>query len=221
MPNPAEQPPRYPPPGAPQESPTRPFPAAGPAGPYRQEYVADPRPAQEAYWSLQSLRTALTIVGLIAIIAVGIAVWALIRANHNRNVASRGSAPSSAILALDNRMNRLETQLRSLSSSRGSHGASTQSLTAHVNALQQAQSRLAKQIANGGSKTASTQQVSQLESKESAMSAKVSQLSGKEAALSAQVSGLQGRVAYLNGQVKYLKGQSSSQTSTTGTSTTP
>ncbi len=212
---PPEQPPVYPPPGTPVDQPTAPLDpvAARPApGPYREAYVADPRPAA---WRLEGLRTALTIVGLVALAAVGLAVWALIRSDHNQRAAS-GAANTAAVVALSRRVDNLEATLSSIRSAGGTHGATAQSLAARIAALQQSEKQLTSQVNHAPNSA----RVSQLTSKYSALSAKVSQWVGKEAALSGQVSQLQGRVAQLAGQVAQLKAQSNSQTSTVGTTTT-
>lgn len=216
---PPEQPPASPPPANPADPATEPLnPVAQrqARGPYRAEpYVADPRPAEAAFWRLEGLRTALTIVGLIAVIAVGLAVWALLRSEHN-NRRVTGGAPGT-IAALTTRVDRLQATVRSLRSSGGTRATTPQSLAAQVSALQQTEKQLSTRIGHAGNGA----QVTQLASKESALSAKVSQLTGKEAALSGQVSQLQGRVASLAGQVAQAKAQTTTQTITTGTSTTP
>ena len=170
-----------------------------PRPPYQTDpYAADPRAVAATYGSLESLRTALTVVGLIAIIAAGLAVWALLRPHHGRTIIHQAPANTAAIATLTARVNHLDATVRSLRSSGGTQGANTQSLA-----------------------TRNAAQVSQLASKEAALSAKVSQLTGKEAALSGQVSQLQGRVASLSGQVSQIKAQTTSRTTTTGTSTGP
>jgi chromosome segregation ATPase len=185
------------------------------AGAYRTDpYPADPRPA---YWRLEGLRTALTIVGLIALIAVGLAVWALIRSDHNRRATNGAPANAAAMVALTSRVDRLEASVRSLSSSKATRPGNTGSLGARVAALQQGEQRLTSQLSHA----ANPAQVSQLAGKEAALSGKVSQLTGKEAALSGQVSQLQGRVAQLAGQISQLNRQTPSQTTSTGTSTIP
>lgn len=230
---PPEQPPVYPPPGPVVEQPTAPLDpaAARPApGAYRADpYVADPyaEDPRRAAWRLEGLRTALTIVGLIALIAAGLAVWALIRSDHNRRVVNQAPANTAALVGLTNRVDRLQSSIRSLSTAGGTKSATTQSLAARIAALQQSQQRLSSQVSHTASQVShagNTAQLSQLVSKEAALSAKVSQWVGKEAALSGQVSQLQGRVAQLAGQVAQLKGQTngqtSTQTTTTGTFTT-
>lgn len=216
---PPERPPVYPPPGAPVDQPTAPLdPVADRGVPhaYRTDpYAAD---ARQTFWRLESLRTALTVVGLLALIAIGLAVWALIRANHNNGRTSSGvPANTAAVIALNRRVSNLEASMRTLRTSGGTHLATAQSLAARIAALQQSEKQLASQVGHGGSSA----QVSQLANKYSALSAKVSQWVGKEAALSGKVSGLQGRVSQLAGQVSQLKAQSSGQTTTTGTSTGP
>ena len=225
-----EQPAAYPPPGGPVDQPTAPLdPAADPGA--RVAYRTDPRYAEPRYvedprraaWRLEGLRTGLTIVGLVALIAIGLSVWALLRPDHNdrRTV----SAAPAAIVALTHRVDRLQSGIHSLNSSGGSGAGATagtvRSLSTRVAGLEQTQKRLSSQVskAASGSGSANSPQVSQLASKESSLSAKVSQLVGKEAQLSGQVSGLQARVAQLKGQVSQLQSQSSSQTNTTGTST--
>jgi outer membrane murein-binding lipoprotein Lpp len=185
---------------------------------YRDEpYAADPRPA---YWRLEGFRAALTVVGLIALIAAGLAVWALIRADHNRSVVVRGASVTPAgMVALTRRVDNLGATVRSLRSLGGSHVANAQSLAARIASLQQSENQLASQVKHAGSSGANPAQVSQLASKEAALSGKVSQWVGKEAALTGQVSQLQGRVAQLAGQVAQLKGQSANQNNSTGTGT--
>lgn len=225
MSNPPEQPPVYPPPGNPDAQPTAPLdPVPGryppPAYPPAETYV-DPRPAA---YHLEGLRTGLTIVGLLALIAIGLAVWALARPDHHRTVITRGPANSAAVAALNTRVNNLERTLHGLSASGGSKTAGTQALAAKLATLQQAQSQLAAQVKQSSTQakhsSANPAQVSQLASKEAALSAKVSQLVGKEAALSGQVSGLQGRVSSLAGKVGQLQARSGQSTTTTTIPTT-
>lgn len=214
-----EQPPVYPAPTGVVDQPTAPLdPVAerGVSGAYATDlYAAD---ARQTFWRLESLRTALTVVGLLALIAIGLAVWALVKANHNNGRTLSGvPANTAAVVALNRRVNNLEATMRTLRTTGGTHLATAQSLAARIAALQQSEKQLASQVGHGGSAA----QVSQLASKYSALSAKVSQWVGKEAALSGQVSGLQGRVSQLAGQVSQLKAQSTGQTTTTGTSTGP
>lgn len=217
---PPDRPPVYPPPGSPVDQPTAPLDpvAARPApGPYREAYVADPRPAA---WRLEGLRTALTIVGLVALAAIALSVWALIRSNQNHGrVVAGDPANTAALVALNRRVNSLDATLSAIRATGGTHGAGTQALSTRLAALQQSEKQLAAQVGHaGGSGTGA--KVAQLTSKYAALSSKVSQWVGKEAALSGQVSQLQGRVAQLAGQVSQLRAQQNSQTTTVGTTTT-
>jgi len=240
MSTPPQPPPAQPPRTGPADQPTAPLdPVADPGAPVA--YRTDPRYAEARYaedprraaWRLEGLRTALTIVGLIALIAIGLSVWALIRSDHNNHrtvAATPGSA--AAMVALSHRVDGLQATVHSLSTAGGGGAGATsgtvRSLSQRVAALETAQKQLSSQVSHAGSGSGNSAQVSQLASKESALSAKVSQLVGKEAQLSGQVSGLQGRVAQLKGQVAQLKsqvsnqtGSSSVQTTTTGTTTGP
>lgn len=213
---PPEQPP-VPPPGNPVDQPTAPLhQVPEPAGAYRADpYVADPRPT---LWQLEGLRTALTVVGLIALIAIGLAVWALIRSEQNHRAAANAPASTAGMVAsLTRRVDRLEANVRALNSSGGGQGATARSLAARIAAIQQSEKRLSTQVSHAGNAS----QTSQLSAKEAALSAKVSQITGKEAALSGQLSQLQGRVSSLAAQVAQLKGRTTTQTTGTGASTTP
>jgi outer membrane murein-binding lipoprotein Lpp len=184
---------------------------------YPEDPYADPRLGA---WRLEGLRTALTVVGLLALIAIGVAVWALIRADHNDNGRRTIVAPANAaaVASLERRVNNLAATVHSLSIAKGTRVANAQSLASQITALQASQKALAAKVGHGG---ASPAQVSQLASKEAALSAKVSQWVGKEAALSGQVSGLQGKVGQLSGQIAQLESQVNGQTRTgTGTTTT-
>ena len=226
---PPEQPPVYPPPARQVDQPTAPLdpvaPRQVPPRAYREDPYVDPR--REA-WRFEGLRTALTIVGLLALAAIGLAVWALIRSDHNQRVVSRGGS-NAALVGLTSRVDRLQAKVDSLHSPGAAGGAGTaatvRSLSQRVAALEAAQKQLnsnQKQLTSKlGSGAASTAQVTQLANKEAALSAKVTQWVGKEAALSGQVSSLQGRVGQLAGQVRQLQSQSGLNTATTGTTTGP
>jgi hypothetical protein len=124
-----------------------------------------------------------------ALVAIGLAVWALIGSGRDQRSLHGTRGTSSAMVALISQANHLETTVRFLSSHGGTGTANASLLAA---------------------------QVSQLAGREAALSVKVSHLVGKHAALSGQVSGLQGRVSLLAAQVAQLNAQPGAHRNSTG-----
>lgn len=166
-------------------------------------YVADRAPVAATFWTLESLRTALALVGLIAVAALGLAIWALLRPDNDRRVVHSTPATTASITALTTRLNHLEATVHSLSSSTGAKTATTQSLVTQINALQHTERRLSAQVASAVN------------------ASQHSQLSGHVTALSGELSQLSGRVSGLSSQVSQLKARAATQTTTTVTSTAP
>ena len=188
MADPPYPPPPGPPPGS--ERPTAPLrvPARGPLS----AVPAEPAVGwSEFRQSLDSLRTALALVGVLAVAGLGLALWALLRPDHDRTVLVRGAVPAQTSGAhanlgpLNNRVSRLEGELRGLQSSAGARSGSTASLSGRVDALQRSVSSL--QAA---------------------------------AATSSALGALSGRVDKLAGQVSALQSSRSGTGTSTGATTT-
>lgn len=181
------------PPGPPDEVPPAaddPTRALEPVVPARRVPADPPGPV---FWSLDSLRTGLAVVGVVALAALAVAVWALLR-DHNPRRALVGSGPPPAQLAAVTReVQTLSEEVRALRSL--STAAARNAATAHrelarlSSSVRRASARLAG--------TASTQQVSRLQTQVNKLSSQVSQLRSGE------------------------RSETTTQTSTTTTSTTP
>lgn len=63
-------------------------------------YVADRPPVATTFWSLESMRTALTLVGLIAVAALGVAIWALLRRDTDRTVNRPAPIAAAALTVM-------------------------------------------------------------------------------------------------------------------------
>jgi hypothetical protein len=104
----------------PPEDPTRRVPvtpavprqAVAPAAPPAAAYAAD-----DVYWReqvlarLDGLRTALAVVGTLAVIALGLAVWALLREREDRSSGSGVAARSAQIRELRDDVDTLRSQV--------------------------------------------------------------------------------------------------------------
>ncbi len=145
----------------------------------------------ELQQSLDSLRTALALVGVLAVAGLGLALWALLRPDHDRTVLVRGAVPAQTDVGpLKGRVSRLEGELRGLQSNAGAHAGSTASLSGRIDALQRSVSAL------------------QARSSAAATPSALGALSGRVDKLAGQVSALQ-------------SSRSGTGTSTGGTTTAP
>jgi hypothetical protein len=105
----------------PPDEPTRRVPVA-PAVP-RQAPVAPVAPAaaayapEDVYWReqvlarLDGLRTALAIIGVVAVLALGLAIWALLRENEDRSSGNGVAARSAQIRDLREDIDTLRSQM--------------------------------------------------------------------------------------------------------------
>ena len=118
--------------------PTRPVrPVGEPRQPHVRETVAGPDPVREEmlHDSLRSLRTALVLVGVLAVAALGVAVYALIQANDAKDTSngSNDQAASAArVSALDDRVDQLRADVYDKASK-----SSVSQLRSDVDQLQQ------------------------------------------------------------------------------------
>lgn len=161
--------PRDPPAGAesPENAPTRAF---APSAPVRPVPAGLPEPA---FWSLDSLRTGIAVVGAIALAALAVAVWALLR-DHNSHKAIIGSGPPPAQLAaLTRQVQTLSAEVRALRSS--SAAAARNAAAAHRGVAQLSRTTSTKLVGK-----ASTEQVSRLQTQVNKLSSQLAQLRSSE-----------------------------------------
>ena len=100
------------------DEPTRRLPPTEPPRPVRERTVVteEPEPAWEAvnFDRLRSLRTAVVLVGIIALAALGVAVWALISELNEGD--GRRNASAARVAELSDRVDQLESQVRDTAS---------------------------------------------------------------------------------------------------------
>jgi polyhydroxyalkanoate synthesis regulator phasin len=93
--------------------------------------------------AIGSLRTGLTIVGVIAVAALAVAIYALVQADDSSSGGSRsGLATDSRVSQLEDRVDRLSRQVQSLRSGGGSSG-DTAALDSRITALERTVKTLA------------------------------------------------------------------------------
>jgi peptidoglycan hydrolase CwlO-like protein len=71
---------------------------------------------EEVHDNLRSLRTAVAMLGVLAVIAAGLAVWALVTANQDEGGGSTGASPAR-VSALEDKVDELESELERVPSS--------------------------------------------------------------------------------------------------------
>ena len=125
--------------------------------------------------AIRSLRSGLALVGLVAIAALGVSIYALLR--HDRDPvryigSQRGLATQADVSRLAGRVNHLDATLAALRSSAGG----TSSLSARVATLE----RTVRQLAARPTGTNSTQAVAQLSSRVDKLASEVSQLQSNQ-----------------------------------------
>lgn len=166
---PPERPPQRPagvPP--PEDVPTRVF---EPSEPVRPVAAVSPEPA---FWTLDSLRTGLAVVGVLAVAALGVAVWALLRDHSPRRAVVRSGPPPAQLAALTREVQTLSAEVRALRKS---------SATAARNAA--AADRGVAQLKSSARKTSArsagtAQQVSRLQTQVNKLSSQVAQLRSRQ-----------------------------------------
>jgi polyhydroxyalkanoate synthesis regulator phasin len=87
---------------------------------------------------LRTIRTMLAIIGVIAVAALGLAVWALLR-NHDVNNSGnrRGLATQADLAATNGRIDRLSAELSGLRGVAGAGARGAQSVSSRLGALEQ------------------------------------------------------------------------------------
>jgi hypothetical protein len=121
--------------------------------------------------AIGSLRTGLTIVGVIAVAALAVAIYALVQANDSSSGGSRGGlATDSRVSQLDDRVDRLSRQVQDLRSG-GDSGGDSAALDSRIAALE----RTVRTLASRPS-TDPTQAIDELSGRLDAVSRDVEQL---------------------------------------------
>lgn len=91
--------------------------------------------------AVSSVRTGLMIVGVIAVAALGVAVYALVQAGDTSS--SPSGASSARVSQLDDRVDRLSRQVQSARAAAGDGGGETAGLTDRIEALERTVKALA------------------------------------------------------------------------------
>jgi hypothetical protein len=91
--------------------------------------------------AIRSLRTGITIVGVIAVAALAVAIYALVQANGSSSGGARsGVASDSRVSQLEDRVDRLSRQVQEL---RGGGGSDSAALDSRISALERTVKTLA------------------------------------------------------------------------------
>lgn len=87
--------------------------------------------------ALDSVRTAVALVGILAVAALAVGIWALVRAQDNRSSATNrtGLASQAEVTALNGRINRLTGAVNADHGTAGAAAASVAAQSGHVAAL--------------------------------------------------------------------------------------
>ena len=135
--------------------------------------VYEQRGAAPAADAIGPLRTGLTIVGVIAVAALAVAVYALVQANDSSSGSRSGLATDSRVSQLDDRVDRLSRQVQELRSGGGgsSGGGDSAALDDRIAALERTVKTLASRPA-----TDPTQAIEELSGRLDAVSRDVEEL---------------------------------------------
>lgn len=117
--------------------------------------------------TLDSLRTGLVVIGVVAVAALGLAIWALLRRDSDRG----GPSSTPATKALNGRVDRLDAEVHALRTG-SARATSIGSLRARIASLD----RTVKRVSGHAAGAASAQQVSQLSRRVDTLSSQVTQL---------------------------------------------
>lgn len=91
--------------------------------------------------AIGSLRTGLMVVGVIAVAALGVAIYALTKADDSGSGSTRGLATDSRVSQLDDRIDRLSRQVQGL---RAGAGSGSDAVDDRVSALEKTVETLAE-----------------------------------------------------------------------------
>lgn len=118
--------------------------------------------------TISSLRTALVIVGVLAVAALGLGLYAVL-SNDNSTGTTRGAASADRVARLDDRVDRLSRQVQQLRSS-------TNALTRRVDDLSRQLATLRSESAGGPASSDTTQALQDLNKRVDDLSRQVQQL---------------------------------------------
>jgi len=131
----------------PPDRPTEPLRPTRPAPAYEERVVAQGVDPNVILLRLEgavgSLRTGLTIVGVIAVAALAVAIYALVSGNDSGG-SSQGTATGSRVSQLEDRVDRLSRQVQDLRSGNADSGAGDAALADRVGALERTVKTLAE-----------------------------------------------------------------------------
>jgi polyhydroxyalkanoate synthesis regulator phasin len=119
--------------------------------PVYQERVVDPVDPNLMFVRLEdaisSLRTGLVFVGVLTVLAIGLAIYAITQTNDdNTNAGTRAGASSQRVATLDDRVDRLSRQVQQARAD----ARAAQALTTRIDSLSRSVSALRAQGAGGG-----------------------------------------------------------------------
>jgi hypothetical protein len=153
----------------PPDQPTRRVPAVPRQAPVAPAVPATPAyAAEDVYWReqvlarLDGLRTGLAIIGTVAVIAVGLAIWALVREHQDRSSGSGVAARSAQIRALRDDVDTLRSQIANRATTgqldalskqvaaAGRNTTTTTTDTGAINAVTRSVSQLNQQVSDLG-----------------------------------------------------------------------
>lgn len=160
----------------PPDRPTERLQPQPPRQPYVEERVVSPAVDTHAVLlrledSIQSLRTGLMIVGVIAVAALGVAIYSLMRDDGGTSASGANAASDSRVSQIDDRVDRLSRQLQDLRSDGGGEDDAT-ALADRVEALEGTVKELADRPTPGDA----TQAVQELSDRIDDLAADVEQL---------------------------------------------
>jgi hypothetical protein len=96
--------------------------------------------------AISSLRTGLVFVGVLTVLAIGLAIYAITQNNGDNNAGTRAGASSQRVATLDDRVDRLSRQVQQARAD----ARAAQALTTRIDSLSRSVSALRAQGAGGG-----------------------------------------------------------------------
>ncbi|HUR86698.1 MAG TPA: hypothetical protein VMY78_15250 [Solirubrobacteraceae bacterium] len=112
--------------------------------------------------AIQSLRTALAFVGVLAVLALGLALYALLADDNNDSGSTRGAASDDRVSNLDDRVDRLSRQVQSARAAARDDGDTT-AISDRVDALSRQVQTLRSQAGSATAAPDATQAIGQLD----------------------------------------------------------
>jgi polyhydroxyalkanoate synthesis regulator phasin len=96
--------------------------------------------------AISSLRTGLIFVGVLTVLAIGLAIYAITQTNDNNSNGTRAGASSQRVATLDDRIDRLSRQVQQARAD----ARAARALTTRIDSLSRSVSALRAQGAGGG-----------------------------------------------------------------------